>query len=105
MSIDGADPTQQPPQVEALQNVTKFEQALFSYNSEKDDSMKVHQQQILKDTMALVQSSLADVSKAGIQKQGNLVQSDLNKYLDSGSAESFTALAQDTATLKEGLSA
>jgi|GEM_PF-6524856 len=107
MSVEGSggtSPSQKPPEQEALDNIKKFETNLFAYNSEQDDAMKTQQKQILQNTMSLIQASLTEVSRSGVQKQGQAVQSDFQDYMDSGSDQDLTKLTQDMATLKQALS-
>lgn len=107
MSIEesgGMSPIQKPPELEALDNIRKFEKNLFAYNSEKDSGRKSQQQQILQDTMALIQAAVSEVKRSGVHKQGNAVQADFRDYMQSGSDEDLTKLTQDMATLKQALS-
>jgi len=107
MSIDetsGVNPSQKPPEQEALENIKKFETNLYAYNTEEDQGMKTQQKQLLTDSMALIQAALSEVTRSGVHKQGVTVEHDFQDYMQSGSDMDLTKLTQDMATLKQALS-
>ncbi len=93
-------PTQDSYRTELQGNIVKFNQALSSYGS-ATPTEKAHYDEIMKQQMALIKANVQEIKKTGIQKQGEIVSGDYEKFTKAPTEENLTALQQDMDTLKE----
>ena len=82
-------------------NITRFQDALNGYQVASNDGERTHLETLMTQSMDLIQTNVREIKRAGIQKQGEVVESDYERYRQSSSSENLTALEQDLSTLKE----
>ncbi len=51
--------------------------------------------------MDLIQSNIREIKRSGIDKQGQIVASDYERYRGAPTSDNLTTLKQDLGTLKE----
>jgi hypothetical protein len=83
------------------EGISKFENALIGYQIPKNPEEGHRLRSIMDQQMELIQSSINEIKRLGIHKQGDVVKSDYNHYMTDPSEQNLTALQQDLATLKE----
>lgn len=85
-----------------LQNsIVRFEFALQESQNTKNPEEGEHLKLIMNQQMELIRSSIDEIKRLGIHKQGEIVISDYEHYQKDPSAQNLTALQQDIYTLKE----
>ena len=82
-------------------SIIRFEFALQGYQKAKDPGESAHLESIMNQQMALIRSSIDEIKRLGIHKQGEAVITDYEHYRNNPSPQNLTALQQDIYTLKE----
>jgi hypothetical protein len=82
-------------------SIIRFEFALQSYQKSKDPEEIKHLDSVMSQQMELIRSSITEIKRSGIHKQGEAVLSDYDHYRNDPSSQNLTALQQDIYTLKE----
>lgn len=93
-------PTEQTYRTELQGNIAKFDQALSGYTAATPEE-KARFDEIMRQQMALINANVKELKTSGVQKQGEVVSSDYEKFVKDPSEENLTALQQDMSTLKE----
>lgn len=83
------------------EQILRFENALNSSKIAKNPEELEHLNALMKNQMDLIRSSVREIKRMGIQKQGEVVLGDYQRYAKEPTPEHFTALQQDLSTLKE----
>lgn len=93
-------PTEQTYRTELQGNIAKFDQALSGYTAATPEE-KARFDEIMKQQMTLINANVKELKISGVQKQGEIVSSDFEKFSQDPSEANLTALQQDMSTLKE----
>ena len=85
-----------------LQNgIARFQNALDGYQVASNNDERTRLQTLMTQNMDLIQSSIREIKRSGIEKQGQIVEGDYEKYRGMPTNDNLTALQQDLGTLKE----
>ena len=82
-------------------DIARFQNALAGYQVASNGDEKTRLESLMTQNMDLIQSNIREIKRSGIQKQGQIVQSDYEHYRQTPSGDNLTALQQDLSTLKE----
>jgi len=82
-------------------SIIRFEFAMQSYQNTKNPDELKHFDSLMNQQMELIRSSISEIKRQGIQKQGEVVLSDYDHYKNDPSQQNLTSLQQDLYTLKE----
>lgn len=96
-----AKPAESQYQTALQGNIVKFQNALASRDAAQTDEERAHLDEIMKQQMSLIQANVREIKRAGIQKQGEVVASDYERFANNPNPQNKTALQQDISTLKE----
>ena len=88
-------------QMQLQQGVNRFQSALESYSIATENDQKLYLKETMTQQLALIKSSISEIHRSGIEKQGSKIESDYRKYITAPTTENYTALEQDLSTLKE----
>ena len=95
-----ARPTEEMYHKQLQDNITRFENALSGYQVTNDSQEVEHLKTLMNQEMELIRSNVNEIKRLGIQKQGEIVESDYQHYRSDPTPAHLSALQQDLSTLK-----
>jgi hypothetical protein len=102
---EGGIHPQQPSQMECSkklqENIMRFQNALASYQIARSPEELSHLEAIMNQQMGMIQSAINEVKRMGINKQGEIVRKDYERYVNTTTQLNLTILQQDLSTLQE----
>jgi hypothetical protein len=94
-------PTEQMYNKNLQDSIIHFENALNGYQVSKNSEETEHLRAMMRDQMELIRSSVNEIKLLGMHKQGEVVHSDYERYMNNSSQSNLIALQQDLSTLKQ----